>query len=415
MKLLLYTHSDYDWVWKYWHQQTDKYLSDIKKLCLVNSNSEFRDDYNIFRYDDRMNYKNRVISENYEPGSTYKIVALTAALENSKISLQDSIYCENGFYKLNNGHILHDHEPHGNLSVPDAFAFSSNIGMAKIADLLSNQELYSKSREFGFGVDTGILLPNEESGMLRYPESWTYQSNKSISIGQEISCTSLQLAMAYSSIANGGYLLQPIIIEYIDDKHLNAPPVVVRKVMDKNTSKTMLALMKRVVDYGSGSNAYLEGFDIGGKTGTAQKFINGQYSDSKYISSFASIFPISNPKYVCVVSVDSPDRSKSKHWGNETAAPITREIYKKIINLKDIKSETFNIYANNNNHIVSQKHYDPDFIPDFRGKTLKESIKIGRDIGIKIKPAGYSGRVVWQSAKVGSETENIKLCELRIE
>ena len=369
---------------------------------------------NQYRKFNSSHYKNRVVSESYEPGSTYKIVALTAALENSRINLKDSIYCENGFYKLNNGHILHDHEPHKNLSITDIFAFSSNIGMAKIADLLSNEELYNKSREFGFGVDTGILLPNEQSGMLRLPENWTYQSNKSISIGQEISCTSLQLAMAYSSIANGGYLLQPVIVEYADNKPLNTPPIFIRKVMDKHISKTMLALMKKVVDYGSGSNAYLEGFDIGGKTGTAQKFIDGGYSESKYISSFASIFPISDPKYVCVISVDSPDRSKSKHWGNETAAPITREIYKKIINLKDIKSETFDIYTNNNNR-VSQKYYNPDFIPDFRGKTLKESIKIGQTLGIEIKPAGYSGRVVWQSAKAGSESENIKICELRIE
>ncbi len=361
------------------------------------------------------NYKNRVISDSYEPGSTYKIVALTAAIENLKINLQDSLYCEDGSYRLKNGHILHDHEPHGILSIPDIFAFSSNIGMAKISDMLSSQELYNKSREFGFGVDSGILLPNEEAGMLRNPKNWTYQSNISIAIGQEISCTSLQLAMAYSSIANGGYLVQPIIVESIDDRPISKAPVIIRKVMNKNTSKNMLDLLEKTVKYGGGKNAYIEGFNVGGKTGTAQKFIDGQYSESNYISSFASIFPINDPKYVCVISVDSPNKKMGKHWGGETAAPITKEIYKKIINLKNIKSETFELHTNNNINKAHEKHYSLNTVPDFRGKTLKQSIEIGKAIGVTIKPVGYSGRVVWQSVKAGSETQNIKICELKIE
>ena len=374
-------------------------------------------DFNANKYQNfnSANYKNRVISDSYEPGSTYKIVALTAAMESSKIDLKDSLYCENGSYRLKNGHLLHDHEPHEMLSVPDIFAFSSNIGMAKISSMLSNQEIYDKSRQFGFGVDTGILLPNEESGVLRSPENWTYQSNASVAIGQEISCTSLQLAMAYSSIANGGYLVQPIIVESVDGKIINKAPVIIRKVMNTNTSKNMLALLERVVDYGGGQNAYLEGFDVGGKTGTAQKFIDGQYSESKYISSFASIFPVDNPEYVCVISVDSPDKKRGKHWGGETAAPITKEIYKKIINLKDIKSETFNLHVNNNTNEINEKYYSSNTMPDFRGKTLKQSVKMGQALGIEISPVGYSGRVVWQSVKAGSETENIKICELKIE
>ena len=196
---------------------------------------------NQYHESNNSNYRNRVIGDSYEPGSTYKIVALAAALENSRIDLQDSIYCENGIYKLKNGHILHDHEPHGTISVPDVFAFSSNIGMAKISDLLSKTELYNKSREFGFGVSTGILLPNEESGILRPVENWTYQSSKSLAIGQEISCTTLQLAMAYSAIANGGYLIQPRIIKSINNKDLKKKPTVIRKVMDSKISRAMLS------------------------------------------------------------------------------------------------------------------------------------------------------------------------------
>jgi len=375
-------------------------------------------DFNANKYNEYNieNYKNRAISNSYEPGSTYKIVALTAAIENSKINITDSLNCENGIYKLKNGHILHDHEPHEIISIADVFAFSSNIGMAKISDLLSNQKLYNQSRKFGFGVNTGILLPNEESGILRTIDNWTYQSNKSLAIGQEISCTTLQLAMAYSSIANGGYLLQPSIIKSINNKSIKNSPIVIRTVMKPKTSKIMLSLLERVVTSGSGTNAYLEGYRIGGKTGTAQKFINKAYSESKYISSFASVFPIKNPRYVCVVSIDSPNKSKGKHWGNETAAPIIKEIYKKIINLKNIKPETFIANTDTNSMIY---HKDSpislSIVPDFRGKTLKQAIKVGKYIGIDIKPVGYSGRVVWQSAKAGSKSDDIKICELKVE
>ena len=165
-------------------------------------------------------YKNITISNSYEPGSTFKIVALTAAIENSIINVEDSIYCENGQFSLKNGHILHDHIPYEKLSVSEILAYSSNIGMAKIADLLTNQELYNKSRDFGFGFKTGILLPDEQSGILRNFDDWSYQSNKSLAIGQEISCTNLQLALAYCAIANGGNLLHPTIIKSVGNNNL---------------------------------------------------------------------------------------------------------------------------------------------------------------------------------------------------
>ena len=375
-------------------------------------------DFNANKYNEANDnaYKNRVISENYEPGSTFKIVTLVAAIENSVISLKDSVDCENGIFRLKNGHFLHDHEPHGMISIPEVFTFSSNIGMAKIANLLTNQQLYNKSREFGFGVSTGILLPNEESGVLRSPKDWTYQSNKSIAMGQEISCTSLQLAMAYSAIANGGYLLQPSIIKHIEDSNI-AQAKVIRRIMNPLTSKIMLSLLENVVSNGSGSNAYLDGYKIAGKTGTAQKFINGEYSKSKYISSFASIFPANNPQYVCIISVDSPDKNKSKHWGNETAAPIIKNIYKKIINLKSIKSETFTV--NNNINIegngIQNEEVDLSIVPNFKGKTLKNALEIGKKFGLIIKPVGFLGNVVWQSAKAGAKTNNIEICELKVE
>ena len=365
-----------------------------------------------------INYKNKVISDNYEPGSTFKIIALAAALENSSINLEDSIFCENGEYPLSNKHVFHDHEPHGMLSVPEIFAFSSNIGMLKIADLISNKDFYNKIRDFGFGVKTGLLLPDEQGGHLRHYNNWSYQSNKSISVGQEISCTNLQLAMAYSAIANGGYLLQPYIIKSIDEhNNLKSNVTVVRKVLSESTSNKMLNLLKGVVDYGSGTNAKIDGYNIIGKTGTAQKAINGEYSSTDYVSSFASIFPFESPQYVCIVSVDSPNKSKGRHWANETAAPIIKEIYKKIINIKNIKPETLIVDRNKNinkdDYIIEDMSLNE--VPNFRGKTLKQSIQIGKRLGLTIEPVGLLGRVVWQSANPGANINDIDICQLKIE
>ena len=363
-------------------------------------------------------HKNTAIGNNYEPGSTFKIVALAAAIENSVLSLKDSIDCENGEFILRNGHPLHDHEPRGILSVPEIFAYSSNIGMAKISDLLTNQQLYNKSKDFGFGVQTGILLPGEQSGMLRHFNDWSYQSNKSIAMGQEISCTSLQLAMAYSAIANGGYLLDPTIIKLIGNSDI---PVNynknVREVVSGETSKILIKLLENVVSYGSGSNASISGYKVAGKTGTAQKFVNGSYSDTEYISSFASIFPSENPRYVCVISIDSPNKSKNKHWGNETAAPIVKNIYKNIINLKNIYPESYANHEydkNNKKRVFKNNIVDLTVVPNFKGKTLKQAIEEGNRIGLKIESLDFSGIVVWQSINPGSTLNKKDICELKI-
>ncbi len=362
-------------------------------------------------------YRNTTISNSYEPGSTFKIVALAAALDSSLITLKDSINCENGKFILKNGHLLHDHEPRGQLSISDVFAYSSNIGMAKISDLLTDQQLYNKSRDFGFGSKTGILLPDEQSGILRHFNEWSYQSSKSIAIGQEISCTSLQLAMAYSSIANGGYLLDPIIIKSIGNTNLSSNNNrVIRKVLTYETSRILIDLLRMVVSKGSGSNAYISGYDVAGKTGTAQKFIDGSYSNTEYISSFASIFPADSPKYVCIISVDSPDKSNGKHWGNVTAAPIVKNIYKKIINLENMESDSWanseNIDINQN--LINDDYMNLDVIPDFKGKTLKQAIKASNKIGIEVDPSGFLGLVVWQSIEPGSIINKKDICKLKI-
>ena len=220
------------------------------------------------------------------------------------------------------------------LSVSEIFMHSSNIGIMKMAELLGDDTIYKKSRNFGFGMTTGIRLPSETPGKLRPLNDWSGFSGRMVSIGQELSTSNLQIATSYCAIANGGYLVKPYVVKSIGDFNVGQNyPKVIRKVMSSNTASELLIMLEDVVVSGTGTNAYIPGFRVGGKTGTAEKFIDGSYSKREFISSFASIFPVDDPKYVCIVSVDSP--LYGFHWGNETAAPIVKNIYSRIINDKE--------------------------------------------------------------------------------
>ena len=186
-------------------------------------------------------------------------------------------------------------------------------------------------KKFGLGSRTHVKLPGEEPGNLRSINDWSGISSSMVSMGQEISVTNLQLAMIYASIAKNGFLLKPRIIKNINHEnwHKENSANVIRRVMDKNKSENILMMLTEVVDKGTGSNASISGYKIAGKTGTAEKFINGSYSDKYFVSSFASIFPVDKPKYACIITVDSP--KYHEHWGNITAAPIVRDIFRQMI------------------------------------------------------------------------------------
>ncbi len=372
-------------------------------------------------------FSNRSISEAYEPGSTFKLIAMTAILESGLYESTDLIYCEEGSYQLIPSKMIHDHEPHSDLSISEIFIHSSNIGLTKVVDQLGHEHIYDYARKFGFGIRTGIPLPNETSGILRSYNDWSRLSGPSVSMGQEISVNTLQLALAYSAAANGGYLPIGRIIMKISGKDFEGrdfSPRPVRQVMSAETSNLLLEMMEGVVNIGTATKARISGFRIGGKTGTAEKFIDGKYSKSNFISSFAAVFPVDNPKYVCVISVDSP--AYGSHWGNETAAPIVKEIFERLIinnDMDPVKSQNIPQYA----HKTLEKHVKDmlataEFIPkkenkvpDFLGKTLKQSIQEAKLTGLIIQPIGTSGRVVWQSVKPGKQINNNSICQIKLE
>ena len=397
----------------------DPFTGDIISIASI---PDFNpNNYGNYKFD---SYKNRVISDSYEPGSTFKIIPLIAAYE-QKLSLNKKYYCENGEFRLENGKKLNDHEKHDSLTIKEIFIHSSNIGISKITENINDNKIYKLCKNFGFGSITGLPFKSESNGILRDLEKWSKCSKTYISIGQEIGVTNIQLAIAYSALANGGYLLKPHIVKNIsknDSTIYNRKINPIRKVIDKNISNQILHSLNEVVIKGTAKNLNLNGYKIGGKTGTAQKFINGAYSKNEFISSFASIFPINNPRYVMIISIDSP--MYGKHWSNESAVPSSKKIINRIIiNDKYYFNEAPIIAAKNvtikkNNTIKKTSSHEnkitKTIMPNLNGKTFKEAILLARENGIMLKPNTLKGKVVWQSLRPGVKTKKNQICKIKL-
>ncbi|MGV3771703.1 MAG: peptidoglycan D,D-transpeptidase FtsI family protein [Verrucomicrobiales bacterium] len=271
--------------------------------------------------------RNRMITDLAEPGSTFKIVVVSAGLNEGEFRLTDQIFCENGRY-LYAGRYLHDHGRHGILSVEGIIAKSSNIGSAKIGIRLGPERLYHYVRAFGFGQKTGIPLPGEVSGIAHPLKNWNKLSISRIPMGHEIASTPLQMAIAMSAIANGGVLMKPMLIDrFVDDNGqvmAKYNPEPIRRVVSAEAAANMVTALKSVIGTnGTAQKARLDYYTVAGKTGTAQKIINKRYVRDKNFSSFIGFFPADNPEICISVVLDEPKRGA---FGGETAAPVFARI-----------------------------------------------------------------------------------------
>lgn len=284
---------------------------------------------------DASSWRIRPVTDLHEPGSTFKIVTMAAALSDGMKKMNDIVFCENGKFKLY-GHEINDSEKMGWQSFRNVFVNSSNIGTAKIARELGKDRLFVASRNFGFGNKTGIELPGEVSGMLKKPAEWSAFSVAAISYGHEVAATPLQIAMAYAAIANGGRLLKPAIVKEVraknNDVQYNFRPQVIRTVLDAPTCDNMIAILEDVVEKGTAQQAKIEGQKIAGKTGTAQKPRDGKYSDSDFFASFVGFYPSRSARVLIYVALDEP---KPMHSGGHVAAPVFRNILQRILQLSD--------------------------------------------------------------------------------
>ncbi|MCL2390192.1 MAG: penicillin-binding protein 2 [Endomicrobia bacterium] len=284
--------------------------------------------------------KNLAISYNYEPGSTFKIIAIAAALEENKIKPSEKFFLEDGKYKIGAHNIRDDHKIKGIASVYEIMEQSSNIGMVKIAQKLGRPLFYEYIRKFGFFFLTGIDLNGEERGILAEEKKWNNLSLPTISFGQGISVTGIQLINAFSATVNGGVLMKPIIIKNIEGMHAENSdfgPKKIRRVISEETSAEMRKILRNTVDKGTGKSAKIDGYSVGGKTGTAQKIDETkQYSKKHYISSFCGFFPVSKPEIVILVVIDEP---KGDYYASSVAAPVFARIAERIAEYLNIPKD----------------------------------------------------------------------------
>ncbi len=363
--------------------------------------------------------KNRIVSDLIEPGSTFKIVTIGAALEDGIELLEE--YNVEGPYDFHGIKMVEDYEPNTILTMEEILIYSSNIGTIKIAEELGRDRIYNKAKELGFGSKTGLSLYGEPNGTLKNTKKWTLSSMHSVPIGYEVSVTPIHVAMAYASIANGGFLLKPYLVDKViknDKTTLNNKKRVKKRVLSQSNAETLKNILFKTINIGSGKKAYLEGWDVAGKTGTAQKSISGGYSESKHLSSFVGFFPKDNPQLLALIIIDEPSTSGNQHFGGVSAAPVFKSVMNRIINIDssikvDQKRETKNINGKlkRSNQVLIQKNIELVVVPDLKDKNVREAIQILKLRGIKPQITG-SGRIVFQSLEPGTKVPKNSICKL---
>lgn len=278
--------------------------------------------------------RNRAVADQFEPGSTFKLVTFAAVLQENVRRPEDLIFCENGAWKFADKVITDHGERYGKLSVAEVLAKSSNIGTTKLARLARKETIYRYARDFGFGMPARAGMEGEAGGTLKMPGAWSGYTIAAMAMGYEVSVTALQMAMAYGAVANGGLLLQPKILMARSDargyvEHLDQPQAV-RRVLTRKVAAQLTHMLEGAVQHGTGTNAALEGVRIAGKTGTAHRSLQNArgYSRTDYISSFVGFFPAEQPRYLIYVMLENP---RKDHWGASVAAPTFRQIAQRIL------------------------------------------------------------------------------------
>lgn len=277
-------------------------------------------------------WRDKVAADVFEPGSTFKFVVASAAIEEKRARPDDMFFAENGSYEVG-GINIRDIKSHGWLTMRQIVEKSSNIGAIKIAQLLGEELFYKYIKLFGFGSKTGIELPGESSGLLRDVKAWNRASIGALPIGQEIAVTPIQLIAAFSAIANGGYLVRPRVALAVKEggKIVKEYPVeIVRRVLSERTSRELTEMLVNAVENGTGRLAGVEGFAVAGKTGTAQKVDprSGKYSRESFVSSFIGYVPADRPKIAILVAIDEP---KGDYYGGVVAAPVFSQVARKVM------------------------------------------------------------------------------------
>lgn len=297
---------------------------------------------NDFGRSPRQSWRNRAITDPFEPGSTMKIFSAAAAIESGQMTRQSLFFCENGAYQIGRD-VVHDTKPHGWLSLEQIVKVSSNIGAVKIGEKIGPATLFHALRDFGFSARTGIDCPGETAGNLAPYRRWSPIDAGTIAFGQGVSVSALQLVTATSAIANGGLIMRPRLVRAVTDARGRTVqefgPTVLRRAVSQHTAQRVARMMQTAVAEGStGTQAALAGYGVCGKTGTAQKVDkDGGYAKGRYVASFVGFVPVRRPVLTILVVVNEPEKG---HYGGTVAAPAFRNIAHEALDYLGVPPET---------------------------------------------------------------------------
>jgi len=382
--------------------------------------------------------RNRAITDPFEPGSTFKVILAAAALEEGVVRPTDRFYAENGAITVASA-TIHDWKKFGWLTFTEVLQNSSNVGSIKVGLSLGKERYYKYISGFGFGAGSGVGLGGESRGQLRPPSQWSGLSLATMSIGQEISVTALQLVAAVSAIANGGRLLQPQIVRAVVDGQgreavRTIEPKVIRQVISPDTARTLTEIMMAVVRAGTGHNAAIPGYDVAGKTGTAQKLdpATRRYSRAPGVLSFVGFVPADDPRVSMLVMLDEP---KNEKWGSEAAAPIFAAIGKEALRYLNVPprdttpvalvrgemnlaagpvpgaaSAAFDAVANG---VAILTEESPTVMPRVQGLSLRQALDALAPFDVRLEVHGR-GVVVSQVPPAGEPLSAGALCRLAL-
>jgi len=388
---------------------------------------------NAFRDFDDDERRNRAVQDLYEPGSTFKVVTATAAIEENLMPIDTIIDVSGGQIRIDKGRIVRDTHDYGALSFTDVIVKSSNVGAIKIGFKLGTQRLSDYVARYGFGHTVSPDFPGESPGIVWSADKWTDSALASVSMGYQVGVTPLQMLAAVSSIANGGQYIEPRVIRavYKDNRRYAVQPKIVRRTVSANTAAVMTEIMEGVVERGTGKAAQLPGYTVAGKTGTAAKLVKGHYSASDWNASFVGFVPSRDPAVAIIVVTDSPHTHG--HTGGVASAPVFKKIAEATLRYLGVgptinppspvlvaRQDESTVHAPTaqagaSNPVVSLvADGPPGTVPDLRGLSARDAVRKLVKLGLNARATG-DGFVVSQTPAAGTPIDRDTLCRLVLE
>ena len=378
-------------------------------------------------------WRNRIVSDAFEPGSIFKIVTAAAGIQENVVSPNETLDCGNGKIEIA-GTTINDHAIFQQLTFTQAVAHSSDIGMIRVAQRLGRDNFARYVKAFGFGAATGVDLPGESAGLFRPTTRWSALSLPTLSFGQEIGVTALQITMAAAAVANGGYLMKPFVVKRVEDSEgrtlRETKPVVVRRVLEPGTVETLTEILQEVVRGGTGRNAVVPGYVVAGKTGTAQKIdASGRYSMIDHVASFVGFAPAARPALVVLASRDTPRGLRNE--GGDVAAPLFARVAADALRVlaasPDDPARVLHAVAAIPDTLtpaafrpqaplrpqLAPPADEQGLMPDLRGRSAREAAIAAARRGLVVELRG-SGQVIAQSPEPGAEIEPGLTCLLTL-